>query len=132
MSPAYRRLGAGAVKSRSIRSGHLLVRRLGHGGADLAAQVHADDAEDAHHPLDALVVHPAARIAQFGGDPRRPVRAVLAGVDPPDLLRQRLTGTTPLVPGATGAAPPVVARPRHLKERHNRLMLNSVRWSSTN
>ena len=110
MSPTRRCPGAGAVKSRRIRSG---------AGAALVSclvsdrrrrRVIPDEAAFAHDPFDAFAVDPQAAAAQLGGDPRRPVASVF-GLDLPDQGGEVLVVGLPRLPGGFGGQPLVVALP---------------------
>ena len=84
MSPTYLVFGAAAVNLPVQQVGHLLVRRVGHGGLDPSPTAVAGDPRGAHHPGHPLVVDPfriGDAVAELGGDPRRTVGAVL-GVHP--------------------------------------------------
>jgi hypothetical protein len=73
-----------------------------------------DDAVDAQQPLDAFVIDPATIAGQLGGDSRRSVGAVRAGVDRADLGQQSLFVLLTLRRPARGlVASGVVGRPRH-------------------
>ena len=101
------------MKSRPQQVGHLLVGRLGDGGADPAAQPQPGDAVLAHHPGDPLVVDPrhaaaapSLSSAVIRGAPW--VRSSL--VDVPDPLGQLARPRPPAAARAGAAVEPGVER----------------------
>jgi hypothetical protein len=97
----------------------LLPRGLGDRGPHPPLLHVATDALGAHHPGDALVVQPLTgwrTVVELGGDPRRPLGAVL-GVHGPDPRRELGISPSPLLACRGSLEPGVVGGALDLDER---------------